>query len=183
MEPNNNPGCLFGFLSLLFGRKSEKKPDKTMAQAEEISQEAKLDAPDTKNAKRTDYTDCYQPKYLLTKNEWYAHKKLKEIADQKGFIICPKVRMLDIIEPRKEEKDWKALFYKIQAKHVDFVICDSTMHIKGVIELDDSSHNQKERKDRDTFVDEVLQSVGYTVIHTKYINDNILDSLTNEETK
>ena len=130
-----------------------------------------------KSHKRDNYTDCYQAKYLLTKNEWYAHKKLKEIADAKGLIICPKVRMLDIVEPRKGEKDYKTLFYKIQAKHLDFVICDQGMHILGVLELDDSSHDQKGRQERDSFVDEVLEGVGYKVIHTRYIHENVLDCL------
>lgn len=134
------------------------------------------------DSKRTDYSNCYQAKYLLTKNEWYAHKKLKKIADRKGLIICPKVRMLDIVEPRKGEKDYKSLFYKIQAKHLDFVICNQGMHILGVLELDDNSHDQKNRQDRDSFVDQVLESVGYKVIRTRYITENTLDGLIEAET-
>lgn len=167
MDPSNNPGCLFGFLSFLFPKKDNQE------QAPHIEQETAENI----DSKRSNYSNCYQPKYLLTKNEWYAHKKLKEIADAKGYIICPKVRMLDIVEPRKGEKDWKTLFYKIQAKHLDFVICDSGMRIKAILELDDATHDKKDRQDRDSFVDEVLESVGYKVIHTRYITDNILDSL------
>ena len=38
--------------------------------------------PEEKNEpNEIDYTTSYQAKYLLTKNEWYQHKKLKEIAD------------------------------------------------------------------------------------------------------
>lgn len=133
--------------------------------------------PEQGSGKRESYANCYQAKYLLTKNEWYAHKKLKQLADTKGLIICPKVRLLDIIEPRKGEKDYKSLFYKIQAKHVDFLICDQAMHIKGIVELDDSSHDQKDRQERDQFVDEILTSVGYKVIHTRSITDNTLDAI------
>ena len=122
-----------------------------------------------------DYTTSYQAKYLLTKNEWYQHKKLKEIADTKGYVICPKVRLLDIVEPKKGEKKYKTLLYKIQAKHVDFLICDNDMHIKAIIELDDNSHNSASRIERDEFVDTILKSVGYKVIHTKYITPDILD--------
>lgn len=167
MNPSNNPGCLFGFLSFLLPKKEikEQTPSEEQVATEVIDN------------KRTNYDNCYQPKYLLTKNEWYAHKRLKEIADAKGYIICPKVRLLDIVEPRKGEKDWKSLFYKIQAKHVDFIICDSGMKIKAIIELDDSTHNKKDRQERDTFVDEVLRSVGYKVIRVRYIADNVLDYL------
>lgn len=167
MNNNENQGCLFWFLSFL------RPKNETSTNTHQPIQEPNVEtAP-----KEADYSNCYQPRYLLTKNEWYAHKRLKEIADTKGYIICPKVRMLDIVEPRKGNKNWKTLFYKIQAKHVDFVICDSGMHIKAIIELDDGSHLQKERQERDTFVDQVLQSVGYKVIRTKYITDNILDNI------
>lgn len=122
-----------------------------------------------------DFSTAYQTKYLLTKNEWAQYKKLKVIADEKGYVICPKVRLLDIIEPQKGHEKYKTLMYKIQAKHVDFVICDKDMHIKVIIELDDSSHDKKDRKERDEFVDLILQSVGYKVIHSRYIMNNILD--------
>lgn len=48
------------------------------------------------------------------------------------------------------------------------------MNIKAIVELDDSSHNRQDRKERDDFVDLILRSVGYKVIHTKYIDYNIL---------
>lgn len=167
---NENMGCLLGLFADLFGiGKIENEPAKEEPKKEEQPKE---------NAKRSEYTDCYQKKWLLTRNEWYAHKKLKELADQQGLIICPKVRMLDIVEPRKGEKDYKSLFYKIQAKHVDFVICDEGMKILAVLELDDSSHDQKDRQSRDSFVDEVLESVGYKVIRTRYITEKTLEGLT-----
>ena len=124
-----------------------------------------------------DFSTAYQAKYLLTKNEWAQYKKLKVIADEKGYVICPKVRLLDIIEPQKGHEKYKTLMYKIQAKHVDIVICDKDMHIKVIIELDDSSHDKKDRKERDEFVDLILQSVGYKVIHSRYIMNNILDQV------
>lgn len=122
-----------------------------------------------------DYRNAYQARQLFTKNEWQNYKKLREIAEVKKYVICPKVRLLDIIEPKKGEKKYKTLFYKIQAKHVDFVICDKDMYIKAIIELDDNSHDHKDRKARDEFVDLILHSVGYKVIHTRYITNDILD--------
>lgn len=124
-----------------------------------------------------DYTNSYEAKYLLTKNEWYQYHKLKKLADEKGYIICPKVRLMDIIQPRKGAPKYKTLFYKIQAKHIDFLICGSDLRIKAIVELDDNSHNDTDRKERDEFVDMILQSVGYKVIHTKYISNDILDDI------
>ena len=124
-----------------------------------------------------DFSSAYQTKYLLTKNELAQYKKLREIADSRGFVICPKVRLFDIIEPKRDHAKYKTLMYKIQAKHVDFVVCDHDMCIKVIIELDDNSHYQKKRMERDSFVDTILQSVGYRVIHTKYVANDILDLL------
>ena len=130
-----------------------------------------------------DYSQSYQAKYLLTKNEWHEHKKLQKLAAERGLVVCPKVRLLDIIEPRKGQKDYKSLFYKIQAKHVDFLICDQAMHIKAVVELDDNSHNQKDRQERDTFVDQILTGVGYKVIRTHSITETTLDEIKTTDNK
>ncbi len=124
-----------------------------------------------------EFAHVYQRRYLFSKNELYEYKLLKKIADIKGYIICPKVRLLDLVEPRRGVEKYKTYFYKVQAKHVDFVVCDPNMHIKAIIELDDSSHDRADRKERDTFVDTVLRSVGYTVIHTRHITNDILDTV------
>ena len=129
-----------------------------------------------------DYSKSYQAKYLLTRNEWHEYKKLQRLAAERGLVICPKVRLLDIIEPRKGETNYKSLLYKVQAKHVDFLICDQDMHIKAILELDDNSHNKKDRQTRDAFVDQILTSVGYQVIRTYAIKENTLDDI-NEVTE
>ena len=121
------------------------------------------------------FAQAYQAQPLFTRNEWQNYKTLREVAEVKGYVICPKVRLLDIVKPRNGEPKYKTLLYKIQSKHVDFVICDQNMNIKAVIELDDSTHDTEKGKERDAFVDTVLRSVGYKVIHTRYINRDILD--------
>lgn len=133
--------------------------------------------PKQEQTNQNNWSQSYQPRYLLTKNEWYAYRRLKEIADIRGFIICPKVRLLDIIEPRRGTNNYMSSLGKIQSKHVDFLICDKNLYIKAILELDDNSHNSVERQERDKFVNEVLRSVGYKVIHTKGIPDNILDEI------
>lgn len=135
------------------------------------------DAMDSHDLEDIDYQKAYQARYLLTKNEWRAFKDLQRITDIKEYMICPKVRLLDIIEPVKSHKKYMTLFYKVQSKHVDFVICDRNAYIKAVIELDDSSHDRVDRMERDQFVDEILNSIGYKVIHTRTITPDILDQI------
>lgn len=126
--------------------------------------------------KNIDYATAYQAKYLLTKNEWYEYKKLKQYAAEKQLQVCPKVRLLDLIEP-KQGKGYMSALGKIQSKHVDFVITDPDLRIKAILELDDNSHNTAERKERDQFVDMVLSSVGYKVIHTRSITEETLKDI------
>lgn len=122
-----------------------------------------------------DYSKAYQKRFLLTKNEWYEFKKLQQYADIANLLICPKVRLLDIIEPRKGEGNYMSLLGKVQSKHVDFLVCDKNLYVLGVIELDDNSHDQDSRKSRDQFVDQILTSVGYKVIHTRGVTESTLD--------
>lgn len=124
-----------------------------------------------------DFENAYQSRELFTRNEWQNYKKLKAIADEKGLVVCPKVRLFDIIEPRLDKKRKLTYRYKIQAKHVDFVICNKDMKILAILELDDNSHYDPERIKRDDFINKILLSVGYTVIHTKYIEHDIFDMI------
>lgn len=125
-----------------------------------------------------EFKDKYQKRYLLTKNEYQEFKKLKQFASIKGLIVCPKVRLLDLVEPRRGDPKHKTLLYKIQSKHVDFVICDQNLYVKAILELDDNSHDQNDRKERDEFVNLILQDVGYTVIRTRSITEETLNSIT-----
>lgn len=137
--------------------------------------ELKVEDIDQATSKELDFKTAYQRKPLFTRNEWQNYKKLRDIAEVRGFVICPKVRLFDLVEPRHDKKRKLTYRYKIQAKHVDFVICDKDMNIKAVLELDDSSHYDPERIKRDNFVNTILLSTGYTVIHTKYIENRIFD--------
>lgn len=129
------------------------------------------------NAQTAEYQDAYEAVNILTRNESENYKKLKIAADRKGYIICPKVRLADIVKPRNDPR-YMSRFGKIKSKHVDFVIYDGDMrHLKAIIELDDRSHDRKDRQERDEFVDFILNDCGYRVIHTRYITPDILDDV------
>ena len=123
----------------------------------------------------SDYSDKYKRKYLFSRNEKYEFRKLYEWAQTNDYFVFPKVRLLDIIEPRSG-RDY-SLLNKIHAKHVDFVICDKDLKIKFIIELDDSSHDRKDRSDRDEFVRQALKGAGYTLLQTRGISNEFLKGL------
>lgn len=131
-------------------------------------------------------SDDYQKKYLLTKNEWKNYMSLREYAAGKGLIICPKIRLADLVEPKKgkSKSEWQKLFNRIKAKHVDFVLCDQDMRVKLIVELDDSTHGREDRQKRDTFVDAVLTGAGYKIVHIAKFDDagvNAIDAILNPE--
>ena len=110
------------------------------------------------------YDKAYQRKWLLTMNEKVFYRQLCTFAAKKNMTVFTKVRLLDLLEPVKNQPKYKTYFYKVQAKHVDFVLCDSKLVARYIIELDDNSHNTQDRAERDRFVDLVLQAVGYKVL-------------------
>ena len=124
---------------------------------------------------RINYREAYQARQLLTKRELQEYFKLKQYADARGWLICPKVRLFDLIEPKKGKGDRQTLINKIQSKHVDFVLVDQSMNLIGVLELDDRSHDRADRKDRDSFVREALEGAGITMIQTRSITPETLD--------
>lgn len=121
------------------------------------------------------YENSYIRVPLLTQREQRQYAVLKQIADEKNVLICPKVRLLDLVSPVHGVRNYKALLSKVMSKHVDFVICSQEMYVLGIIELDDSTHFRQDRIQRDEFVDTVLQSAGYKIKHTFEITSDILD--------
>lgn len=130
---------------------------------------------DTKIKPKTNYREAYQPRPLLTKREHQEYLKLRQYAAARGWLICPKVRLWDLIEPRKGSSNKKELENKIRSKHVDFVLVDPELNVIGVLELDDSTHDREDRKSRDSFVRDALEGAGIIMIQTRSITPESLD--------
>lgn len=129
------------------------------------------------------YRNCYQRKSLFTSNEYHELKKLAAYTKANNMEVLAKVRMLDLLEPRSDLKWYKTLLYKIQAKHVDFVVTDTDYNVIAIIELDDTSHKRPDRIRRDLFVNEVLSGVGYKLIRTYSITDEVLQTISPKTNK
>lgn len=116
---------------------------------------------DIHNKERNPYS---KKKYLLTLAEKNFFEVLKLSIQDTNYYICPKVRMADIVYVH-EKYNYTAYFNKIKSKHIDFVLCDITsMSPLIAIELDDSSHLDLDRIERDTFFNLTLTECGITVI-------------------
>lgn len=136
--------------------------------------------PKKKAGKTTkDYSNEYKPKYVLTTNEKRAFQIINEVTNELGYTVLAKVRLYDLIEPK--DRNNKGARWKIQAKHVDYVICDKNLIARYIIELNDNSHNREDRKERDEFVTTALRNCGYKVLNTKYIEKDRLLSWIREQ--
>lgn len=109
----------------------------------------------------------YIKTYLLTKNEWAFYKAIKPIADKYKLHIIAKVRIADIVSVKKglSNKERSSAFNRIKSKHFDFLLCNpQNLAVKAAIELDDSSHDEIDRQQRDYFVDKLCEIIKLPLI-------------------
>jgi hypothetical protein len=113
-----------------------------------------------------------------TDHQYQAKARLNSTAENEFYTIltdllpltvdvAQKVRIADLVEvsSKSVNKDRLRNLSKIAQKHVDFVLTrksDST--ILAVIELDESSHDTTQRRERDQFVNEVFMQVGIPIV-------------------
>lgn len=83
-------------------------------------------------------------------------------------VTLAKVRVADVISPEKglSKGDWQRAFNKISRKHFDFLLC-KTEDLSAVcaIELDDKTHLENKRQERDLFMDEICRTAKIPLIH------------------
>jgi hypothetical protein len=86
------------------------------------------------------------------------------------YTIFGKVRVADLVKVTRKtdnKRGYRALA-KIAQKHVDYVLCDpATLEIVCAVELNDSTHDRKERIDRDMFVTKVFSHIGLPIAWIK----------------
>lgn len=129
-------------------------------------------SPESKSKEHSvDPGDCvYTSRWMFSYHEKDIYRKLCQIAQKYELTVFAKVRLLDLVEPVKGSSHYKAALYRVQSKHVDFVFTDKSLVARYVIELDDRSHDTPDRIKRDLFVDTVLKSCGYKVLHIRSID-------------
>jgi hypothetical protein len=105
--------------------------------------------------------------YLLTKAELSFYGVLKSVVDD-DLVIFSKVRLIDLLWLPKGTKNRQAYLNRIMSKHIDFVLCKSDMLSPVlVIELDDSSHQESKRQERDRFVNEIFCQAELPLLRVK----------------
>lgn len=126
------------------------------------------DGPSTPNQKSinqlTEYP--YEKKMLLTKTEYAFYNILKRKCDENNLLICPKVRMEDFLNVTDRKNVLKYRGY-IRSRHIDFMICDDKLRLLAGLELDDSSHQNKDAAAVDEFKNKVFETIQMPFFRVK----------------
>jgi hypothetical protein len=84
---------------------------------------------------------------------------LEDVGSQ--YAVFAKVRLGDVIWLANEPENRKYHNNQLHCKHFDFLLCEKgTYKPLLVIELDDSSHDKYEHRERDEFKDKVCADIG-----------------------
>ena len=122
-------------------------------------------------------TKIYIKKNFMTQSELFFYEKIKEL--ETDYKIVPQINLATII--KKTSKGYiNELF-----RNIDFAIFDKEYkNLLLLIELNDSTHNDNNRKDRDLKVKKICNdaNIKLIVFYTKYPNekDYVLRRINNE---
>ena len=94
------------------------------------------------------------------------------------YLIFAQVHLPTLIDNKVVGQNWRAAFRHINGKSVDFVLCDKAyISPKLAIELDDKTHEQLERQERDIEVERILKEAGVPLLrlenHGKFNSDQL----------
>jgi hypothetical protein len=105
-------------------------------------------------------------KYLFTKSERSFMEVLRQALPPE-LMIAPKVRVADVLHvgiQKKNKRYWR-YFKKISSKHIDYILCRADNYeILAGVELDDASHDRKDRRERDKFLNDAFRDAGLPLI-------------------
>lgn len=125
----------------------------------------------------------YNKKSIMTENEKYFYNIFNKHFS-KDYLILPQVNLATIINKNKE---FEKQYQNELNRNIDFGIFDKeNLTPLLLIEINDNSHNRKDRIKRDYKVKEICKNANLNLItfYTKYSNkENYIVNRINEELK
>jgi hypothetical protein len=105
---------------------------------------------------------------FLTAAEHSFYMVLKQAVED-WAVICPKVSLSDVFSAKsKDYGEYRTYTNKIDRKHIDFLLCQpGTMRPLAGLELDDKSHERRDRQARDEFVKHVFEAAGLPLLRVR----------------
>lgn len=104
-------------------------------------------------------------KSLLTPAEQRFYETLDFAVDGQYHILA-KVRIADLFELQSRSRSARQrLFWSIACKHIDFLLVEhGDFRPVAAVELDDSTHQRPERRNRDQFLDELFAQANLPLL-------------------
>lgn len=146
----------------------KKKKNNTTDNIQEIRKDITCQNIKNVEKEKINYSNYYKPKrYVITLNELNFYNTLMEIAKEMDLVVFSQVSLYNILET-KDNLDYRTktiYFNKIASKSIDFVLVNKKdCKIKLCIELDDNSHKQEKRIERDKFINELFKSLEINLL-------------------
>ena len=113
--------------------------------------------------------------YFFSAAERSFYEVLRRLVSE--HTVFAKVKLSELVYVTKKGSEWRSHQNRIDRKHLDFVVCDADLSPLLAIELDDSSHNEQGRRERDAFVDQVLTAAGIPIVRIAARRGYQLDEL------
>ena len=105
---------------------------------------------------------------LMSKAERSFFGVLEQVTDSSKYYLFPQVSLGNLVDVEKGTGSYQTHRNRVDRKSIDFVLCDrSTLSPVLAVELDDASHERKDRQERDAFVDGVLAKAGLPLLHAR----------------
>lgn len=125
------------------------------------------------NIMRDEFTEVQ----FMNERLWTEYKKLRFLASERNMIVCPKVSVLGLVEPRYFLKDAKNLRKRLSDQYIDFVVCTKHMKPLLLIRLLNNERMEGQAHLRDQYANAALGVCGYHVVNVWSIQDDILKDL------
>ena len=101
---------------------------------------------------------------IMTANERAFYRALIRAVNDNHDIFAM-VRIADLLAVQPNTPKRQSWQNRINCKHIDFVLCDGeTQQPVLAIEVDDRSHQRRDRQERDYFVDRAFDAAGLPLL-------------------
>lgn len=130
-----------------------------------VIQKAKIPTTNPTNQKPQLKYNYKVKKSVMTIAEENFYKKLTS-ALHDNYVIVPQAHLSMIFDHTVYGQNWRGAFSVINGKSIDFLIIDhNTLQPLLGIELDDSSHERRDRQERDKIVNAIFGQTNLPLVH------------------
>lgn len=126
----------------------------------------------------TNLSNYVKKDYVMTQTELIFYRELKKVTDKLELSIFPQVNLERIINTKDNKASARN---RIKSRSIDYTIVNNkNCKVICCIELDDYTHNYKNRTQRDNFINELFSSVGIKLHRIKVNNYYNIEELENK---